>query len=218
VSCLHFINYGLIFHLYRPQAGCRKLKIRCEGAVQPPCKRCAKAGVECLFFVAPKVESLTSQQSVFSLFFHLFCPDLQFTDHRRIYRLESIVAEIIDYMQRQPRPDANLSSMSASVDPPFISTRTSLLPTSRSGSHLPSAEYNSPSDVGGDMIFPMPTDRVWPGPTLPPHHQEDSDLRTFELLARWEGSNNLTVEQVYVRPHPLEHANLEIRVAARASD
>jgi hypothetical protein len=171
-----------------------------------------------------RTQGRVSNKSTVSLFFHLFCPHLQSTDHRRIYRLESIVAEISDYMQRQPRRDANLSSMSASVDPPFTSTRTSLLPTSRSGSHLPSAEYNSPSDqpiladAGGDMIFSIPTNRVWPGPTLP-HHQEDSNLCTFELLARWEGSSNLMVEQVYVRPHRFrEHANLEIRVAARASD
>ena len=43
------------------QNACRKQKMRCEGADNPPCKRCRHAGLECLFEKPVRDTSTTEQ-------------------------------------------------------------------------------------------------------------------------------------------------------------
>ena len=50
----------LTFHLL-PQNACRKQKMRCEGAENPPCRRCRHAGLECLFEKPTREASLTGE-------------------------------------------------------------------------------------------------------------------------------------------------------------
>ncbi|KIY45786.1 hypothetical protein FISHEDRAFT_48819 [Fistulina hepatica ATCC 64428] len=56
---------------------CRKQKMRCEGADNPPCKRCRNAGLECMFEKPSKEASLTGEAGL-----------------ERIRSLENRVAEI----------------------------------------------------------------------------------------------------------------------------
>ena len=49
-------------HPPRPcQNACRKQKMRCEGAENPPCRRCRHAGLECLFEKPTREASLTGE-------------------------------------------------------------------------------------------------------------------------------------------------------------
>ena len=43
------------------QNACRKQKMRCEGAENPPCKRCRNTGLECLFEKPSREASLTGE-------------------------------------------------------------------------------------------------------------------------------------------------------------
>lgn len=43
------------------QNACRKQKMRCEGAENPPCRRCRHAGLECLFEKPTREASLTGE-------------------------------------------------------------------------------------------------------------------------------------------------------------
>ncbi len=43
------------------QNACRKQKMRCEGAENPPCRRCRHAGLECLFEKPQREASLTGE-------------------------------------------------------------------------------------------------------------------------------------------------------------
>lgn len=43
------------------QNACRKQKMRCEGADNPPCKRCRNAGLECLFEKPSREATLTGE-------------------------------------------------------------------------------------------------------------------------------------------------------------
>ncbi|TFK56556.1 hypothetical protein OE88DRAFT_1649912 [Heliocybe sulcata] len=56
---------------------CRKQKMRCEGAENPPCKRCRHAGLECLFEKPSREASLTGEAGL-----------------ERIRNLESQVADV----------------------------------------------------------------------------------------------------------------------------
>lgn len=57
---VHFLTPGLFGdHLY--QNACRKQKMRCEGAENPPCRRCRHAGLECLFEKPSREPTLTGE-------------------------------------------------------------------------------------------------------------------------------------------------------------
>ncbi|KDQ19897.1 hypothetical protein BOTBODRAFT_27318 [Botryobasidium botryosum FD-172 SS1] len=43
---------------------CRKQKMRCEGAENPPCKRCRHAGIDCMFEKPVRDTALTSEQGM----------------------------------------------------------------------------------------------------------------------------------------------------------
>jgi hypothetical protein len=43
------------------QNACRKQKMRCEGADNPPCKRCRNAGLDCLFEKPSREATLTGE-------------------------------------------------------------------------------------------------------------------------------------------------------------
>ncbi|KAF7967556.1 hypothetical protein HWV62_33933 [Athelia sp. TMB] len=48
-------------HALLDQNACRKQKMRCEGADNPPCKRCRNAGLECLFEKPSREATLTGE-------------------------------------------------------------------------------------------------------------------------------------------------------------
>lgn len=56
-SCLSCISHQSVI----PQNACRKQKMRCEGADQPPCRRCRHAGLECMFEKPSREPTLTGE-------------------------------------------------------------------------------------------------------------------------------------------------------------
>ena len=54
-------------HPSPPQNACRKQKMRCEGAENPPCRRCRHAGLECLFEKPTREASLTGEAGLESV-------------------------------------------------------------------------------------------------------------------------------------------------------
>ena len=56
------------------QNACRKQKMRCEGAENPPCKRCRQQSLECLFEKPNREASLTGEAGLECVlnFFHPF--------------------------------------------------------------------------------------------------------------------------------------------------
>lgn len=51
---LHLLSFEI-------QNACRKQKMRCEGAENPPCRRCRHAGLECLFEKPTREPTLTGE-------------------------------------------------------------------------------------------------------------------------------------------------------------
>ncbi|KAG6854238.1 hypothetical protein C0991_009256 [Blastosporella zonata] len=45
----------------KPVNACRKQKMRCEGADNPPCKRCRNTNLECLFEKPSREATLTGE-------------------------------------------------------------------------------------------------------------------------------------------------------------
>jgi hypothetical protein len=63
----------LTFHLL-PQNACRKQKMRCEGAENPPCRRCRHAGLDCLFEKPTREASLTGEAGLECVYFPSHLP------------------------------------------------------------------------------------------------------------------------------------------------
>ncbi|KAH9898196.1 hypothetical protein C8Q73DRAFT_639925 [Cubamyces lactineus] len=90
---------------------CRKQKMRCEGAENPPCRRCRHAGLECLFEKPTREASLTGEaglERIRSLESHV--ADIRATQNA----IQSTLLEIVQHL----RGGAPLASRSPSTYPP----------------------------------------------------------------------------------------------------
>ncbi|KDQ63379.1 hypothetical protein JAAARDRAFT_188957 [Jaapia argillacea MUCL 33604] len=115
---------------------CRKQKMRCEGAENPPCKRCKHAGLECLFEKPSREASLTGEaglERIRSLEAHV--ADIRQGQHA----IQNTLAEIVAHLrgsgaivQRSPttfsQPYANQSPNMQPHSSPPMSTPTSTAP------------------------------------------------------------------------------------------
>lgn len=77
VSSLRLSNLRIHANSYQQNA-CRKQKMRCEGADNPPCRRCRHAGLECLFEKPTREATLTGEAGLESVG-HLTSHDLVLT-------------------------------------------------------------------------------------------------------------------------------------------
>src|SRR5262245_55148996 len=53
---------------FRSKNACRKQKMRCEGADNPPCRRCRHAGLDCLFEKPSREATLTGEAGLEQVF------------------------------------------------------------------------------------------------------------------------------------------------------
>ncbi|KAI0778385.1 hypothetical protein BD413DRAFT_466315 [Trametes elegans] len=91
---------------------CRKQKMRCEGAENPPCRRCRHAGLECLFEKPTREASLTGEaglERIRSLEAHV--ADIRASQTT----IQNTLLEIVSHL----RGGASLTSRSPSTYPPF---------------------------------------------------------------------------------------------------
>ncbi|KAI0652053.1 hypothetical protein C8Q79DRAFT_1080999 [Trametes meyenii] len=93
---------------------CRKQKMRCEGAENPPCRRCRHAGLECLFEKPTREASLTGEaglERIRSLESHV--AEIRATQTA----IQNTLLEIASHLRGGPPP---LTSRSPSTYPPFV--------------------------------------------------------------------------------------------------
>ncbi|PPQ63001.1 hypothetical protein CVT24_006107 [Panaeolus cyanescens] len=124
---------------------CRKQKMRCEGADNPPCKRCRHTGLECLFEKPTREATLTGEAGL--EYVVPFLSNLNYCSHhlthppfRRIRSLEHHVAEI---RQTQNTISQTLKELLHQVSMGALAARS---PSAHpSSSFQPSPNLNSPS-------------------------------------------------------------------------
>ncbi|PCH33943.1 hypothetical protein WOLCODRAFT_130083 [Wolfiporia cocos MD-104 SS10] len=93
---------------------CRKQKMRCEGADNPPCRRCRHAGLECLFEKPTREASLTGEaglERIRSLEAHV--ADIRQTQNA----IQSTLLEIVSHLRGGGGP---IHSRSPSAYPQFV--------------------------------------------------------------------------------------------------
>ncbi|KXN85678.1 Transcriptional activator of proteases prtT [Leucoagaricus sp. SymC.cos] len=115
------------------QNACRKQKMRCEGADNPPCRRCRNTGLECLFEKPSREATLTGEaglERIKSLEAHV--AEIKNTQ----IRIESTLAELAAHLRagsftgRSPStyPPSSFQQ-SPSLNSPAVSTPTASHPT-----------------------------------------------------------------------------------------
>ncbi|KZT75044.1 hypothetical protein DAEQUDRAFT_720256 [Daedalea quercina L-15889] len=131
---------------------CRKQKMRCEGAENPPCRRCRHAGLECLFEKPQREASLTGEaglERIRSL-------ETQVADIRQTQTvIQNTLLEIASHL----RGGAPFHSRSPSF-PGFVQQSPSALSMGSPSVSTPSAIVSHPPQL---ML-----DTSHPGPTSPP--------------------------------------------------
>ncbi|KAF5323314.1 hypothetical protein D9611_005748 [Ephemerocybe angulata] len=137
---------------------CRKQKMRCEGAENPPCKRCRNTGLECLFEKPSREASLTGEaglERIRALEAHV--SDIRQTQSTICNNL----AEVLSYLRPGGHP-----ARSPSVYPPFHRSPSvnspSLSTPTPSHQHLGEGHHASPP--GGPNYPPSQGSIVHPGP------------------------------------------------------
>ncbi|KAF8349737.1 hypothetical protein F5887DRAFT_1059004 [Amanita rubescens] len=108
---------------------CRKQKMRCEGADNPPCRRCRNTGLECLFEKPSREATLTGEaglERIRSLESHV--ADIKITQNTILSTLSELVAQIRGgSLARSPtythyHQSPSLSSPSMCIQSPQIAT------------------------------------------------------------------------------------------------
>ncbi|TFY81848.1 hypothetical protein EWM64_g2171 [Hericium alpestre] len=154
---------------------CRKQKMRCEGAENPPCRRCKHAGLECLFEKPSREASLTGEaglERIRSLESHV--ADIRHTQSV----IQSSLDVIIGHLRGASAPPArspgafahqfvhqspsiqsdspSLSTSSTARAPLMVDTAHSMLPPQQTPSSAvhpsaptPTGQYHDPSMMAG---------------------------------------------------------------------
>ncbi|OAX44416.1 hypothetical protein K503DRAFT_765034 [Rhizopogon vinicolor AM-OR11-026] len=133
---------------------CRKQKMRCEGADNPPCRRCRHAGLECLFEKPTREATLTGEaglERIRSLEAHV--AEIRFTQSS----IQNTLLEIVGYL-RGATPYNNRSPSTFSQPPYSAQSPTIQSPSVSAGPNG--------SHVGDPNIHSLQT-----GPTTPTAYQ-----------------------------------------------
>jgi len=100
--------------------------MRCEGAENPPCRRCRHAGLECLFEKPTREASLTGEAGLECVLFHHISPH-SLTRPFSFRRIRSLEAHVADIRQSQVAIQSTLTEIVSHL-------RNGLDPTHRSPS------------------------------------------------------------------------------------
>ncbi|CCM03116.1 uncharacterized protein FIBRA_05237 [Fibroporia radiculosa] len=131
---------------------CRKQKMRCEGAENPPCRRCKHAGLECLFEKPTREASLTGEAGL-DLESHV--ADIRQTQTA----IQNTLLEIATHL----RGAGPLHSRSPSAYPSFVNQSPSAHSLGSPGVSTPSAAMSHPQlmvDTGHSGQTPTPNNGV----------------------------------------------------------
>ncbi|GAA5942811.1 Zn(II)2Cys6 transcription factor [Sporobolomyces koalae] len=82
--------------------GCRKLKTRCDGAEEPPCKRCRAGGHECVFVESKRGKRPSKDKKS--------KPSVETTLQDRFRQVEKSLSEVLDSIGSGEKPDPELIS------------------------------------------------------------------------------------------------------------
>ncbi|KAF8898911.1 hypothetical protein BD779DRAFT_1666670 [Infundibulicybe gibba] len=130
---------------------CRKQKMRCEGADNPPCRRCRNTGLECLFEKPSREATLTGEaglERIRSLEAHV--ADIRHTQTTISNTLSELVAQLRGGAFSARSPSAyppSFHHQSPGLNSPSISTPTASHP------HVNDMHSSPP---GGQHSFPVP--------------------------------------------------------------
>lgn len=163
---------------------CRKQKMRCEGADNPPCKRCRNAGLECLFEKPSREATLTGEaglERIRSLESHV--SDIRVTQGS----IQNALSEILGHIRGG-------NSLNRSAVTQFSQTNYNRSPSLQS--------------MGSPPMAQTPTGR----PALPPvviAHQQRSGGQQHPMSPPVQGPQNANAGQ-YHHPHvsPPYNANV----------
>ncbi|KAJ3575974.1 hypothetical protein NP233_g731 [Leucocoprinus birnbaumii] len=169
---------------------CRKQKMRCEGADNPPCRRCRNTGLECLFEKPSREATLTGEaglERIKSLEAHV--AEIKNTQ----IRIESTLAELVTHLRSAPFNGRSPSTyppssfqQSPSLNSPAVSTPTASHPNPRSS--LPgyqSQPSTAPAQPGskGDLQPLSPSYGNFPSNNTQPYqHNQGQMLPPFASI------------------------------------
>ncbi|OSD03279.1 hypothetical protein PYCCODRAFT_1434695 [Trametes coccinea BRFM310] len=149
---------------------CRKQKMRCEGAENPPCRRCRHAGLECLFEKPTREASLTGEaglERIRSLEAHV--ADIRATQTA----IQNTLLEIASHLRgggpptsRSPStypPFAHHSPGGQSLGSPAVSTPSTATSTLTSSHVMP--------NMAAQRSHREPHPPMYPPPTIPQNHR-----------------------------------------------
>ncbi|CAL1695059.1 unnamed protein product [Somion occarium] len=139
---------------------CRKQKMRCEGAENPPCKRCRHNGLECLFEKPTREASLTGEaglERIRSLESHV--ADIRQTQNAIQGTLLEIVAHLRGNAQFPQRSPSAYPPAFAHQSPSMHSHSSPSISTPSAGPHPPqlmvdTTHANQPSPATASAMTP----------------------------------------------------------------
>ncbi|KAJ7042412.1 hypothetical protein C8F04DRAFT_1207929 [Mycena alexandri] len=133
---------------------CRKQKMRCEGADNPPCRRCRNTGLECLFEKPSREATLTGEaglERIRSLEAHT--------------SIQSSVAEILTHLRGGAAHTRSPSY--PHLHSPSISTPPAAQPPTPTGAFPHAPPMNAPPPRQSRPGYPGPSSQTSPGSTQP---------------------------------------------------
>ncbi|TBU34710.1 hypothetical protein BD311DRAFT_773761 [Dichomitus squalens] len=154
---------------------CRKQKMRCEGAENPPCRRCRHAGLECLFEKPTREASLTGEaglERIRSLEAHV--ADIRSTQNSIQATLMEIAAHLrgtIPLTSRSPYPPppfAHHSPGAQSLGSPAVSTPSTVTSTVPSAHPMTNPAARQPHREGHPPMYAQPQNVRPAGPDSHP--------------------------------------------------
>ncbi|KAH9937267.1 uncharacterized protein B0H18DRAFT_969848 [Fomitopsis serialis] len=161
---------------------CRKQKMRCEGAENPPCRRCRHAGLECLFEKPQREASLTGEaglERIRSLESHVAdIRQTQTTIQNTLLEIASHLRGGAPFHSRSPSFPAfvHQSPSALSMGSPSVSTPSTTVPhppqlildTSHTGPTSPSSNGTMSATMGSTAHRPNrdPTPTHYRSPSL----------------------------------------------------
>ncbi|PIL31746.1 transcription factor [Ganoderma sinense ZZ0214-1] len=154
---------------------CRKQKMRCEGAENPPCRRCRHAGLECLFEKPTREASLTGEaglERIRSLEAHV--ADIRSTQNTIQATLMEIAAHLrsgVPLASRSPYPPppfAHHSPGAQSLGSPAVSTPSTVTSTVPSAHPIGNPAVRQPHREGHPPMYSQPQNARPAGPDSHP--------------------------------------------------
>ncbi|KAJ6574941.1 hypothetical protein B0H19DRAFT_619992 [Mycena capillaripes] len=168
---------------------CRKQKMRCEGADNPPCRRCRNTGLECLFEKPSREATLTGEaglERIRSLEAHV--AEIRHTQTS----IQSSVAEILSHLRggavhaRSPSYPQSSYHQSPSLHSPSISTPPA------GHQHVGDVQPPTPTGTFSHSVAPPPRPRgQLPAPGYPqaPPSQSNSSYSHYPAQAQGYASS-----------------------------